>query len=78
MMKREYKQPRAVLIDYAYEEQVVAESSKIDTLGDGYQVQYCTWRSASFSSPCDVILTQSNHAADPLKCYGDQPWSLRR
>lgn len=72
-MKREYKQPIAKFIDYAYEEQVVAESSKIDGLGDGHQIYYCTYQSSSFSDPCCVVVNSTFGA----EICGVQPWSLR-
>lgn len=71
-MKREYKQPVAKFIDYAYEEQVVAASSKFDGYGDGYQIDFCTYVSGLFIDPCGDIVS-SEH---PTICE-KQPWSLR-
>ena len=72
-MKREYKQPVAKFIDYTYEEQVVAESSKVDGLGDGHQIWYCTYQSAEFSDPCSVVV----NSQFPTEICGIQPWALR-
>lgn len=72
-MKREYKQPTAKFIDYAYDEQVVAESSKVDGMGDGHVIYYCTYQSASFSDPCSVVV---NSNFDDSIC-GIKPWTLR-
>lgn len=73
-MKREYKKPVAKMIDYAYDEQIVADSSKVDGLGDGHQIFYCTYQSASFSDPCSVVVN-SNFSQEVCNV---QPWSLRR
>lgn len=77
-MKRAYHTPTLKYIDYSYDEQVVAESSKIDGKGDGFQVHYCTWESASFSDPCLAVLA-SNPADRPTSnsCQNFNPWSLR-
>ncbi len=72
-MKREYKKPTATFIDYAYEEQVVAESSKFDGYGDGHQINYCTYQSGLFADPCSVVV---NSQFSTSVC-GTQPWSLR-
>lgn len=76
-MKKNYTRPTAAFIDYAYEEQVVAESSKFSGYGDGYQVEVCTWYSGAFASPCDSVLSNANHSADPTRCTDTRPWSLR-
>lgn len=74
MMKREYRQPVAKFIDYAYEEQVVAESSKFDGMGDGHKIDHCTYKSGLFASPCsDIVSTQFTTDICNL-----QPFSLRR
>lgn len=72
-MKREYKQPVAKFVDYSYEEQVVAESSKQDNFGDGHQIHFCTYQSGSFSDPCNVVV----NSTFPTQICGIQPWSLR-
>ena len=72
-MKKEYFKPTAKYIDYAYEEQVVAESSKFDGLGDGHQVNYCTYQSGLFAQPCSDIVNKTF----PTSICGIQPWSLR-
>lgn len=76
-MKKAYTKPCASLIDYSYEEQVVAESSKYSGLGDGYIVNVCTWQSGLFANPCDSVLSHANHDADPNRCTETRPWSLR-
>ena len=76
-MKRAYNKPTATFIDYAYDVQVVAESSKLDSLGDGHQINYCTWESGSFANPCNTVLSNSNNANVPDMCTGFSPWSLR-
>ena len=72
-MKREYKQPIVKFIDYAYDEQVVAESSKIDGLGDGHQIYYCTYQSDAFSNPCSVVV----NSTFPDDVCNTKPWSLK-
>lgn len=72
-MKREYKSPVAKFVDYSYEEQVVAESSKFDGYGDGYQINYCTYQSGAFSNPCSVVV----NSTFPTSVCNTQPWSLR-
>lgn len=72
-MKRMYKKPTAKFIDYSYDEQVVAQSNKLDGLGDGHQIHYCTYQSGSFSDPCTVVV---NSSFDTSICEV-QPWSLR-
>ena len=75
-MKREYRKPVIKFIDYTYDEQVVAQSSQFDGLGDGFQISYCTWESGSFSSPCLAVLSKSDKDGG-LRCYDFTPWSLR-
>ena len=72
-MKREYMKPIANFIDYAYDVQVVAESNKLDTLGDGHRLNYCTWESGSYANPCNSVLAK----ADTDRCFDFTPWSLR-
>ena len=72
-MKREYTQPTAKFIDYAYDEQVVAESNKFDGLGDGWVIDYCTYQSGEFSDPCTVVV--NSQFSDEI--CGIKPWSLR-
>lgn len=72
MMKREYKKPVAKVVDYAYDEQVVAESSKVDGYGDGHVIYYCTYMSESFLTPCNVV---HNSKVD-FQCDTDL-WTLR-
>lgn len=72
-MKRVYTKPTAKFIDYAYDEQVVADSSKVDGLGDGHQIFYCTYQSASFTDPCSVVV----NSTFPNEICGVKPWSLR-
>ena len=72
-VKREYKKPVVKFIDYSYDEQVVAESSKVDGLGDGHQINYCTYQSASFNDPCSIMVNSIVGA--PICSI--QPWSLR-
>jgi len=76
-MKRAYTKPSVSFIDYSYEEQVVAESSKYSGFGDGYQVNVCTWYSGAFASPCDSVLSKADNGADPNRCTDTTPWSLR-
>ena len=71
-MKREYKQPVAKFIDYAYEEQVVAESVIYNGSGDGNNTGWCTWTSGSISSPCTTVVSSDN----PGLCDTEM-WSLR-
>ena len=73
-MKREYKKPSAKFIDYAYDEQVVAESSKFSGYGDGHQIDYCTYQSGQFSSPCSTVV----NSTFPQSTCNSQPWSLRK
>lgn len=72
-MKREYKSPVAKFVDYCYEEQVVAESSKFDGYGDGHKVDFCTYQSGAFSNPCSVVV----NSTFPTSICNSQPWSLR-
>ncbi len=72
-MKRIYKTPTVKYVDYSYEENVVAESSKVDGLGDGHVIYYCTYQSADFHDPCNVVV---NSNFSETIC-GIQPWSLR-
>ena len=72
-MKREYKSPVAKFVDYSFEEQVVAESSRFDGYGDGHQIKYCTYQSGSFSDPCSVVV----NSTFPTAICSVQPWSLR-
>ena len=71
-MKREYKQPVAKFIDYAYEEQVVADSGIYNGSGDGNSTGYCTYQSGSPASPCTTMV---NSNFDFSIC-SVQPWSL--
>ena len=73
-MKKEYKKPTSLFIDYTYDEQVVAASEKFDGYGDGNRIDYCTYQSGSFSNPCTSIV---NSNFDTSVC-GVQPWSLRK
>lgn len=73
-MKREYKKPNVKFIDYSYDEQVVAESSKFSGYGDGHKIEYCTYESGQFTSPCSDI---TNHTF-PTNICSFQPWSLRK
>ena len=58
-MKYEYKKPVVKLIDYAYQEQVVASSSEAPQI-DGIGTEYCTYNypgcAVTYSSvpPCMV------------------------
>ena len=72
-MKKTYVEPKAKFINYTYDEQVVAASNKIDGYGDGHQINYCTYRSDSFSDPCKDIVSSEFGASI---CHV-QPWSLR-
>lgn len=72
-MKREYKSPVAKFVDYSFEEQVVAESSKFDGYGDGHKIDFCTYQSGSFSEPCSVVV----NSTFPANICSVQPWSLR-
>ena len=72
-MKREYKQPVAKFIDYAYEEQVVAESAIYNGFGDGNNTGYCTYQSGSIASPCTLMVNSSFSS----NVCNAQPWSLR-
>ena len=72
-MKREYKSPVAKFVDYSFEEQVVAESSKFDGYGDGYKIDFCTYQSGSFSEPCSVVV----NSTFPTTICSVQPWSLK-
>lgn len=44
-MKRVYKTPKAVLVDFCYDEQVVAASSGVALHGDPNQIGKCQQRS---------------------------------
>ena len=55
-MKRAYTKPIAKYIDYSYDEQVVAESSKYDGDGDGHRIDQCTYESGLFAAPCSDIV----------------------
>ena len=72
-MKREYRKPTALFIDYSYDEQVVAESANYNGHGDGNHTGYCTYQSGSYSNPC-VTMVNSQFTNDVC---GIQPWSLR-
>ena len=72
-MKREYKTPTAMFIDYAYDEQVVAASDNFNGLGDGNYTGYCTYQSGSIHEPC-VLMVNSQFSQSVC---GTQPWSLR-
>lgn len=72
-MKREYKTPVVKFVNYAYDVQVVAESSKFDGYGDGHQIDWCTYQSGLFADPCSDIV---NSSFSPSVCQV-QPWSLR-
>lgn len=72
-MKREYKTPIVKFVNYAYDVQVVAESSKFDGSGDGHKIDWCTYKSGLFADPCSDIVN-SNFSED---ICGFQPWSLR-
>ena len=52
-MKNEYKKPVVKMIDYAYQEQVVASSSSLADSVDGAASGYCTWRWPD----CDALYT---------------------
>jgi len=68
-MKRAYKAPKAVLIDFTYDEQVVAASENVATYGDPQVIGRCQQSSAS---SCMVFWNSD---------YGDackmEPFSLR-
>lgn len=72
-MKREYKQPVAKFIDYAYEEQVVAESVIYNGSGDGNNTNYCTYQSGSIANPCTLVV----NSTFPDSICSTKPWSLR-
>lgn len=75
-MKHEYKKPTVKYIDYAYDEQVVATSAggnKIDGLGDGYQIYYCTYVSDVIGEGCSWI---HNSEQNVFVC-DKNTWSLR-
>jgi len=76
VMKREYRKPSVKFIDYAYDEQVVAESATFNGSGDGYQLNYCTWESGLWADPCNNVLSAADQAAGK-RCFGYTPWSLR-
>ena len=42
-MKNEYKKPVVKMIDYAYQEQVVASSSDTAPMVNGHEVNVCTF-----------------------------------
>ena len=72
-MKREYKKPVAKSIDYAYEEQVVAESgNQTGRMGDGLGTGICTFVNGNAASPCAMIVS-SDH---PGVC-DTNAWSMR-
>lgn len=70
-MKRKYQRPTAAFIDYAYDEQIVAASSKYDGYGDGHQINYCTYQSGAFANPCNSIVNTQHASICQV-----QPWSL--
>lgn len=71
-MKRKYVKPTATMIDYSFDEQVVAESSKFDGYGDGHKIDYCTYQSGAFAKPCSNIVSSTF----PTSICAVQPWSL--
>ena len=75
-MKREYRTPVAKYVNYAYEEQVVATSAgnKVDTFGDGWEIQYCTYMSDVIGAGCT---TMHNSTVTNFKCDVSAGWSLR-
>lgn len=68
-MKRAYKAPKAVLIDFTYDEQVVAASENYATYGDPQQIGRCQQ-----SSPASCVVFWNDNY--PGMCQ-QQPYSLR-
>ena len=69
-MKRVYKTPKAKLVDFTYDEQVVATSGFIADYGDPQQIGRCQQGSAT---DCKVFWNDSY----PEKC-SMMPFSLRQ
>lgn len=74
-MKREYKTPIVKMIDYSYDEQVVATSlgENFNGSGDGNTTGYCTYQSGFVSDPCVVVV----NSQFPVEVCNARPWSLR-
>ena len=68
-MKRVYKTPKAKLVDFTYDEQVVAESSGVSTHGDPQHIGRCQ---QSSETSCVYFWT-----AGTTVCQS-APFSLRR
>ena len=61
-MKNEYKKPVVKMIDYAYQEQVVASSTPMGNIADSIGNGMCTY----FDSGCFLVYTSDlclNHMA---------------
>lgn len=51
-MKRTYQQPKASLINYTYDEQVVAQSENYNGRGDPLDQKVCVWWSGAIVGGC--------------------------
>ena len=75
-MKKKYSTPVAKYVDYAFDEQVKATSAggnKVDGLGDGFEIHYCTYLSDVIGDGCNWI---HNSTVTIFKC-DKETWSLR-
>lgn len=70
-MKRVYKTPKAKLVDFTYDEQVVAESSGVALYGDPDHVGRCQ---QSSETSCRYFWNDSY----PVGTCQSAPFSLRR
>ena len=64
-MKRTYKTPKAVLVDFCYDEQVVAASSGVALFGDPNHIGRCQ---QSSETSCVYFW---NHSLQPAVCESD-------
>lgn len=64
-MKNEYKKPVVKMIDYAYQEQVVASSSPVGDTIDAVGTGECTWRWPN----CDLLYTTDHNCMQDVNDF---------
>lgn len=65
-MKRQYRSPRAVKVDFTYDEHVTATSGGIATYGDPQQIGRCQQSSATTCMHFWTAQFEGMCSADPL------------
>ena len=72
-MKKQYSKPTAVMMDYTYDTQVVAESNLAASRGDPMNVKFCTWWSGWIPAGCREKFATNPPCSDPVNIPSSIP-----